>query len=437
MVGWKSTCGTFPMNQKCLELSVHHVLFELCNVVRHIIHDVHVQIIRRRVEHLCECLPAEEGHGGPVDPCVVSCACHGIQVILALLRLDACTGKLTIVCNDVVPGHGPFHAGQGIGGHLMPQSSASTVDHNADLTFPFDAHFPGSVGVKDFLHGLYLRIVVSRPQGAHLWQSSLFGPGADFGRIGVQHPAILFTVFLVFCPRVPFPQGPIHAHFQCRFQVGGRSWYDSLGSNAHRDVIKQRLCQLFLYGFQIFEVQIGAEEPHPAIDVESHTTRRDYARWIGGVKRRHIANGKSIAAVHVWQGDGFSHHTRQGCHVGQLLHRRQEASSVVPTLAVRSQFVEQQRLELLVGVERPRHAHVGHESHVHTEPGVIHTFQELHLLLQGAHTFRPAPHRTTQRHTTHVSPHPGRRHVPPWIRPLACARPQSTAPHHETSTCSS
>jgi hypothetical protein len=47
-----------PVNQEALELAVHHVLLFFRNVVAHVIHHVHVQIIRRCLEHFAKRLPS-------------------------------------------------------------------------------------------------------------------------------------------------------------------------------------------------------------------------------------------------------------------------------------------------------------------------------------------------------------------------------------------
>ncbi len=38
-----------------------------------------------------------------------------------------------------------------------------------------------------------------------LWQSPLLRPGGDLGGVGLEHAAILLTVFLVLCPCIALP----------------------------------------------------------------------------------------------------------------------------------------------------------------------------------------------------------------------------------------
>lgn len=59
-------------------------------------------------------LSGEEGHGRAVDPGVVSCGGHALQVVLALLRGDASAGQLTVVHCDLISFHRLLHGNQSI-----------------------------------------------------------------------------------------------------------------------------------------------------------------------------------------------------------------------------------------------------------------------------------------------------------------------------------
>mmetsp|Transcript_7793 Transcript_7793/g.19842 ORF Transcript_7793/g.19842 Transcript_7793/m.19842 type:complete len:223 (+) Transcript_7793:15-683(+) len=81
--------GALAVHQQRLQPPVHHVLLYLGDVVAHVVHHVHVQVVRGAVEHLGERLPAQERHGAAVHPRVVGRARHGRQVVLPLLGVDA------------------------------------------------------------------------------------------------------------------------------------------------------------------------------------------------------------------------------------------------------------------------------------------------------------------------------------------------------------
>ena len=59
-------------------------------------------------------LSGEEGHGGAVDPGVVPCGGHALQVVLALVRCDASAGQLPVIHYDLVPLHRLLHGNKGI-----------------------------------------------------------------------------------------------------------------------------------------------------------------------------------------------------------------------------------------------------------------------------------------------------------------------------------
>lgn len=152
-------------------------------------------------------LSGEEGHGGAVDPGVVSRGRHALQVILSLRRGDAGAGQLTVIHGDFVTLHCLLHGNQSICkhhiciqslaaetkwtmlrwaptcGHLVSEASAAAVDHHAHLAFVVDAHLLGGVVVVDLIHHLDLGIVVSCSQGAELQHANTHG-----GRGGLLQP---------------------------------------------------------------------------------------------------------------------------------------------------------------------------------------------------------------------------------------------------------
>mmetsp|Transcript_77608 Transcript_77608/g.179980 ORF Transcript_77608/g.179980 Transcript_77608/m.179980 type:complete len:207 (+) Transcript_77608:250-870(+) len=55
-------CGALSMNQQLQASPVNHVFLDLGNVVRDVVDDVHVQVLRRLVEHFGKSLASEECH---------------------------------------------------------------------------------------------------------------------------------------------------------------------------------------------------------------------------------------------------------------------------------------------------------------------------------------------------------------------------------------
>mmetsp|Transcript_60629 Transcript_60629/g.170854 ORF Transcript_60629/g.170854 Transcript_60629/m.170854 type:complete len:214 (+) Transcript_60629:358-999(+) len=181
VVGREGPRGAFSVDEELAALAVDHVLLNLRDVVRHVVDEVHVQILGRLVEDLGEGLPRQERHRGAVHPGVVRRGGHRLQVVLALRGGDAGAGQLPVVRADVVPGHGALHLHQGVRGDLVPQAAAPGVDHDAHLALLVDAHLPRDELVVDLVDYLYLCVVVPGAEGAHLRQPPLLGAGGNLG----------------------------------------------------------------------------------------------------------------------------------------------------------------------------------------------------------------------------------------------------------------
>ena len=124
---------------------------------------MHVEIIWRRIERLCKSLwvtnthsspwhsnskllhciqckevsnlAGEEGHARSVDPGVVGCGSHALEVFLALWTLDASASQLSIVDCNFVSCHRLLHFDKRVCGDLMAEAATATVNHHAHLTY--------------------------------------------------------------------------------------------------------------------------------------------------------------------------------------------------------------------------------------------------------------------------------------------------------------
>mmetsp|Transcript_23153 Transcript_23153/g.57605 ORF Transcript_23153/g.57605 Transcript_23153/m.57605 type:complete len:212 (-) Transcript_23153:621-1256(-) len=211
MVRREGPGGSLSVDKQLLALSVHHMLLDLGNVVRHVVDDVHVQVFWGLVEDFGKCLASQEGHRGAVHPGVVRCRRHTLHIILAFLRIYSGACQLPVIGLDVVAGHGALHLNQGVCGDLVAQTSAARVDHDANLALLVDTHLFGDEWVVDLVDNLDLRIVVASSEGSQLRQASLLGTAGDLGRIRVQHPPVLLAMLLVLRPCVPLAERPINA----------------------------------------------------------------------------------------------------------------------------------------------------------------------------------------------------------------------------------
>lgn len=76
MMRREGTRGPFAMDEQGLELAIDHVLFDLGDVVRDVVDEVHVEVIGRRLEDFGKGLPRQERHARAVHPRVVGCRAH-------------------------------------------------------------------------------------------------------------------------------------------------------------------------------------------------------------------------------------------------------------------------------------------------------------------------------------------------------------------------
>eukprot|EP00982_Pelagococcus_subviridis_P010751 31027-Pelagococcus_subviridis.AAC.5 len=356
------------------------MLFDLRDVMRHVVHHVHVQVVRGGVEHLRERLPAQKRHAAPVHPRVVRRARHGAEIVLALRRVNSRARQLSIVRLDPVPRHRALHLRQRVRRDLMTEPSAAAVDHHHDLPDGVHAHLLGGVRIEDLIHDLNLRVVIPRAERPHLREPALLRARADFVRVRGEHPPVLLAVLFVLRPRVPLSQRPVHPHLQRRLQPGGGRGDDPLRPDAHRDVIEKRLRELLLDVRDVALHEVRPHDAHAAIDVEPDASWRDHRGGIAHVERGDVSDAEPVPAVDVRHRDRLAHDPGQARDVRELLHRGEEPA-VAAAVDVLLQLLEHERLEVFVHVERPRHAHVGNEPLVHDPLVRGDSRQERHLLL--------------------------------------------------------
>ena len=239
--------------------------------------------------------------------------------------------------------------------------------------------------VEYLVHHLDLGVVVPGAERAHLRQPPLLRPRAHLVGIRVEHPPVLLAVFLVLRPRVSLAQGPIHAHLERGLEPRGGRWDDALRTHAHRDVIEEGLRELLLDVRHVALVQVGADHPDAAVDVEAHAAGGDDRVWVGHVEGGDVSDGEAVPGVDVRERDALADDAGEAGDVGELLDRGEEAADVA-AVHVLMELVEHERLEVLVHVEDAGDAHVGNEALAHAPLRRRDALQELHLLGVGAPT---------------------------------------------------
>ena len=213
--------GSLAMNEEIHHPSIHHMLFGLRDVVRHVVDHMHVEIVRRHVENAAEGLSRQERQHRPIHPREVGRRRHAAQVILSLRRVNGRARELSenqskhttppVVDDDAVLLHHALHVHQRVGSHLMSQAATARVDHDEDLSTAIDAHLLRTRCVEDLVDYLDLRVVVACAESSHLREAALLRASGDFGGVCVEHATVFLAVLLVFAPGVAFAQTPVHA----------------------------------------------------------------------------------------------------------------------------------------------------------------------------------------------------------------------------------
>mmetsp|Transcript_195 Transcript_195/g.452 ORF Transcript_195/g.452 Transcript_195/m.452 type:complete len:447 (-) Transcript_195:776-2116(-) len=389
MFGREGTCTPLPVDEQRLFHSIHHVLFDLGNIVANIIHQMHVHIVGRAIEDFREGLARQISDAGAVDPGEVGGARHGSQILLPLIAVNASATELAIIQVNLVPRHGPLHHGQGVSGDLMSQSPRPGVNHDADLSHLPYPHRLRRLRMVYLVHDLYLSVVIPRPQRPQLLQPSLLRPVRDALRVSRLHPPFLLAVILVLPPRVPLLDGPVDAFRQQTIQLLHGAGDVPPCPHSHGDVPEQGLGQPLPHALlpRLVLSEVGPYQSHAAVDVEPHPSGADNCRGIVHVKRRDIPDAKPVPGVHVRHCETRPDDPGEGGDVGGLSEGGDEGGP--PSLRLRAaagvvELLDQQGLQVVVDYDLRADLHVRHEPYFDLAPRARDAFEERQLLLDGA-----------------------------------------------------
>jgi hypothetical protein len=144
------------------------------------------------------------------------------------------------------------------------------MQHHAHLALGQAHHLRGP-GVADLVHHLDLQEVVPGAQGAELGHAAFDGPLADVPGPGVgQDPAVLAVLRVGLGPD-PLAERVPHAFGQQLPYLFPPKLHAALCPHPSRDTRAQRVDQLFDDRLRVaFPLQVGADQPDAAGDVEPH-----------------------------------------------------------------------------------------------------------------------------------------------------------------------
>ncbi len=191
------------------------------------------------------------------------------------------------------------------------------MNQHGDLAF-VQAHHLGRGRVVNPVDDLDLEEMVARAERAALVVTPRDRAVADPPRIGpVQaaarlgdHQVVLGPVALLDHVRRPFGHQP----GQLRLVEQVAPALAHAGRNIAKELIDERLDPVF----HVAPDQVGAQQPHAAVDVVADPARRDHAPFLG-VGGGHAADAKAIAPVNVGHGQARLLNAGQGRHVDNLL----------------------------------------------------------------------------------------------------------------------
>src|SRR3989338_8922475 len=154
--------GAFTMHAHGVLATVHLVSFELRNVVRHIVDQVHAELFPALAEDALKHRTRQLHEALTIRPRVVGRTAHRAQVRAAFLGSERRTGQLTIRHHNPIFLHRPAGHVEIIVADLVPETSGAGVDHERDLAWDQPEDVGGGFIIHR-VHRLDLGEMIPRP----------------------------------------------------------------------------------------------------------------------------------------------------------------------------------------------------------------------------------------------------------------------------------
>ena len=173
--------------------------------------------------------------------------------------------------------------------------------------------------IEDLVDGLQLEKVIARAQRAELAGAALLGTRRNGARIGAWHRPGLLGNFKVLGPAVSLVDGPGRAAAKHSIHRLVRQSDAALGPHARGHGAEERIQDLVKPRTKVRLREVRADEPHSTVDVKTDAARRYHP--VAHVGRRHAADRKPVAPMHVGHGQRVPDDAGQERDVRQLLQR--------------------------------------------------------------------------------------------------------------------
>ncbi len=204
----------------------------------------------------------------------------------------------------------------------MAEAPAAAVEHDHHLVGDGDPEGAGQFRVEDVFRAgdLDFQVMVPRPQRSDLVEPPVDGFFTYFPGVRPLDAAGLLGAFQVLLPPVTVPHAPPGAFLHHPTELAPGDLEEPGAAHPGRDPLVEPVDQLLEMRFDFGVGEVGGDQAHAAVDVETDSPRRDDPFL--GVHRRHSADGEAVAEMAVRHAEGIAGDPREGGHVGDLVVHR-------------------------------------------------------------------------------------------------------------------
>src|SRR5437773_2222968 len=267
---------TLAMHQQRALFSIDSVLLQLGSVVRDVVDHSHPEIFCARAEYLRknfadaveDHLPVRERH---VEPTL-----HRREIIAPLRRLERRARELAVENLDAVFAFHHFQKGlEIIGRNLVPETAAAAVEHHDDLVRDRNSELRRELFVAHVFgpRDLHFEVMVSAADRADLVIAPIDSALADFPRVRAGDASVFLSQREVVVPAITVFDAPARTLLDYIAKFLTRQFHEPVAADARRHALKKKIDNLLQTRLHVLEREVGDDEAHAAVDIESDSTR--------------------------------------------------------------------------------------------------------------------------------------------------------------------